>query len=290
MIWYVYALIAAGLVSVAAITQKKILFKTHAMEFSANLALTNLLLSLPLFFFVDWSILSWALGFNMLIVSILAMTAFLYISKAVRHMEVSAASPLLVISPAITATLAFIFLGEALSLQQIFGILGLIVGAYILETKSHTSLLEPFRVFRTSKYIHYIFFALILYGFSSMLDRFVLTKYAVEPIQYLIMVQLFIAIGFFALITVLHGGVADIRKSFKKTGWWIVLVSLFTIGYRWCQLQAVQIAYVGLVIAIKRLSTLITVIVGGELFHEHQLLRKIIASIVMLGCIALIIL
>lgn len=270
--------------------QKKALFNLHAMEFSSSLAITNLVLSLPLFFFVDVSQLSWELVFIMFVVSVLSSTAFLFISKGVRHMEISEASPLFVFAPAITTLIAFILLGERIGVQQLIGIAGLIIGAYILETKSKASLLEPFRVMRKSTYIRFIFFALLLYGFSSVLDRVALTTFAVEPLTYIVVVELFIAIEFFILVNIYYGGIRDIRRSFQKTGWWIALVSVFTILYRWFQMSAVQLAYVGLVVAVKRVATLITTLVGGELFHEHNLLRKTIACIVMIGGVLLVIL
>ena len=55
MSWLIYALICAIFTSAAALVQKKTLIKQHAMEFSASLALINFILSIPLFFFIDFS-------------------------------------------------------------------------------------------------------------------------------------------------------------------------------------------------------------------------------------------
>ena len=60
-------------------------------------------------------------------VSILGAIAFLLVAKSVRHMEISDHSPLMVVSPVITATLAFFFLGESLTPPQVIGIFLLIV-------------------------------------------------------------------------------------------------------------------------------------------------------------------
>jgi len=62
------------------------------------------------------------------------------------------------------------------------------------------------------------------------------------------------------------------------------------VGHRLAQMQAIQLAYAGLVIAIKRMSAFFVVLIGGEIFHEKNLLRKSIACLIMIGGAALIVL
>ena len=55
-------------------------------------------------------------------------------------------------------------------------------------------------------------------------------------------------------------------------------------------MQAIQLAFAGLVIAVKRMSAFFVVLIGGELFHEKNLLRKSIACLIMLAGAGLIVL
>jgi uncharacterized membrane protein len=69
------------------------------------------------------------------------------------------------------------------------------------------------------------------------------------------------------------------------------LVSILTVGYRFAQAEAFKQAQAGLVIAIKRTSALlIVVLVGGEMFQEKHLIKKTIAALIIVAGILLIIL
>lgn len=146
MEWFIFALGCAFFASLAVVVEKKTLMKQHAMEFSAVLALFNLIIVAPLLFFADLTIPLEILGI-LYVGSIFGTIGFLYVAKGLRHMEISVTSPLLSFQPAILLMLAFFILGETLSFIQLIGILILLVSAYILETPKQLDLKEPIRVF-----------------------------------------------------------------------------------------------------------------------------------------------
>jgi transporter family protein len=282
-IWLIYALTAAVFVSAATLTAKKTLFKEHAMEFAAILSLFALILVTPFFFLIDYSALKITPIIILFFTSLLGASAFCLVAKSIRHMEISDSTPLLAIGPGITAILAFIFLKEALTLNQVLGIALLIIGAYSLETKSSLKLFDPIRIFKKSKYIHYIFIALLLYGITAMFDRVLLFRLDMQVEAFLAFVHLFLAFHIILMLHIFHDGFKGMKKGIKRVGWWILLVAIFTIGYRFAQAEAVKIANVGLVVAIKRMSAFFTVLIGGELFHEGHLVRKLIATAIIIG-------
>ena len=281
MSWFIFAFGAAILTAAAAIVEKKVLQKEHAMEFSAALALINLVLAIPFLFFANFSSLTPIILFLLFGASILGSVAYLLVAKSTRHMEVSVVGPLMIFSPAITSLLAFLILGEALTQLQLSGIILMLIGSYVLEAQKH-KILEPIRIFVRSKYVHFIFAALILYGLGSVIDRTLLSRYHVDIITYLGIIHIFIAFIFSIMIFLFHDGFKGIAHGFRTSGWWIVLVAILTVGYRTAQITAMTTAYTGLVIAIKRMSSLFTVVIGGELFHEGELLKKTLATIVMI--------
>jgi len=283
MNWLLFAILTAVFTSLAAITGKKILFKLHAMEFSATVAFLNLIISIPLFFVIDYSKITLVPVIIIFFVAVLAAIAFLHVAKALRHMELSDASPLIGLAPAIAAFLAFIFLGESLSLLQVTGLIVIVIGSYVLETRHHKGLLEPFRVIKKSKYIHYIFLALFMYAITSNLDRYVISRFDFQPAAYIAIAHLFLAIIFVIMMMRYHDGFKGVKHGLRVGGWWILLAALFTTSYRYFQMTALQVAYVGLVLGIKRLSILLTTVFGGELFHEHNLFKKTIAALIIIG-------
>lgn len=279
--WLFFAFLTAILVSFVNLFQKKILLHEHAMEYSATLAVANAVVALPLFFFVDFSKIDFTLLVFVFFTTIVGAFALLFIAKSVRHMEVSSVVPLLALSPALSALISFFFLGETLIATQIFGIFLIILGAYVLEIKGK-DVFAPIKLFTESKYVHYILFSLVLLSTLAVLERYILTTFNVEVLAYVAFAQLFLAFHFFIMMVLFHDGVKGIAHGFKKYGLLFFLVALFTVGYRYAQTEAFQLANVGLVLSIKRLSVLFVVIIGGALFHEHALGRKIIAVLIML--------
>ena len=278
--WLIFALFAALLTGIVSILDKKILFKEHAMEFSAVFSLTNAVLALFLMPFVDFNIGIKNVLFIYLI-SWLGTLGFLFATKAIRHMELSSATPLMNLNPVLIAVLGIIFLGEFLTVKQWSGIILVLVGGYILETRHFTHYKEFFYNLKKSRAIHYIFLSMLFYSFSSVADRFIVTKIT-NVNTYLFFVLIFIAVNFFFLSSFLYGGFKDIKMGFRRHWKLIMLAGILTFGYRLSQIYAVSLANVGLVINIKRLSVLFAVFFGRELFHENNLKRKILATIIML--------
>ncbi|MBR9675817.1 DMT family transporter, partial [Candidatus Woesearchaeota archaeon] len=279
--WFVFAIICAVLTGVAAILQKKNLHHNHTLEFSATLAIVNMIISIPLLLKADFSVISQELLFIIILGSITATGGFFFMAKAVHHMELSHASPFLTFGPVIVAFLAFAFLGETLTFIQVLGILLVLFGAYFLEIEEK-QWAEPFKALRKSKYIKYIFLSLLIYGFGTVIDRVVLAdtgRYAIDPALYIGVIHIFIAINFVFLVFLLSDGFKSLKTSFEITGAWIILLSLITVGYRFFQSVAVQITdNVALVSVIKRSSVFIPIVLGGKIFREENLFKKTVAS------------
>ncbi len=288
MQWYVFALGAAIFSSAACIVQKKTLFKEHAMEFATVLSIFTFVISLIFLPKVNFDIglISYVVIF---IASVLGSIAFLFVAKAIRHLEISVSSPMLNFGPAITAFAAFLFLGEQLTGRQLGGIFILLIGAYALEVDhSFKHLKDPFVKLIKSRHIHYIFVALILYSISSVCDKFVLNN-GVDPTSYIVIVHFFLCINFIVMINLMHDGFKGIAHGIKNAGIWILLVAVFTVTYRFLQINAMSLAYVSLVIPIKRLSTLFSSIIGGSMFHEKGLPIKLMGCIIMIWGVIMIV-
>jgi len=221
------------------------------------------------------------------IASVLATIAFLFVAKAVRHMDISIISPLLAFDPAVVVILAFFILRERITYLQLFGILLLTVGSFVLEAENY-NMKKIFTKKFKSNYFYYIFLALILYGFCSILDKFILNT--VPPLTFIPIVHFFIAINFIILICIFHNGFEGIKHGIKSAGRWIFLVAILVTGYRLLQAQAISMTYVSLVIPIKRMSNLFATVVGGRIFHEKNLAKRTLACIIMLAGAVLVIL
>ena len=289
--WYLLALISAFFSAIASIFEKKVLFKEKAIGFSTLFAIFNLLLAIPFFFFINLELVTSSALLALILKSILEATAFLCIMQAIKNLELSAALPLLVLTPGLVAIGAFFILGEALTQIQILGIFLLLIGTYTLQvkTKEKQNLLDPIKAFFKTRTYYYIIIALILFTTTSILDKAILKNFNLPLNAFMGFQHLFLAIIF--IIFIISTKKNQELKHSLKFSWKIILtISIFTIIYRYTQLSAVKIAPVALVLSIKRISVFFAVLIGGRLFHEHDLLIRTIATGIMITGAVLIIL
>lgn len=283
MTWFFIALLSAFLSAFAAITQKKVLFDIGALQFSFLLSLINLVFSIPFFFFIDYQTINSINLSVLLIKSIIGVAAFFCVMLSLKNLEISNALPFLALTPGFVAVFAFLFLGESLKIIEVIGLVFLIAGTFILESKNSKELFFPFSIFFKSKYHRFILIALLLFTASSILDKLLLLKLNLSPISLTAFQHIYFAMFFsiFYLFFRKKETSAPVRIN-KNTLGWIALISIITIGYRYTQIVAVSMASVALVLAIKRTSVFWATLIGGKIFNDKNLLRRSIAAILIL--------
>ncbi|MEN8194796.1 MAG: EamA family transporter [Bacteroidota bacterium] len=283
MDWYLIAFTSALLSAFAAISQKKILFEMDAFDFSLILSIVNAIIALILIPAIQFDEISTTSLIILYGKTILGAVAFLFVMLAIKNLEISGALPLMILTPALVAAFAWIFIGESISQLDILGMATLLIGIYLLETSNSSSLLESFRVFKKSRYKHYLLGAILLFTISSVIDKHLLKDHHLAPISFLFFQQVFLAINFLILSLFLKRNVFSIVNDLNiKLFSWILLISIFTIGYRYSLLEAIKIAPVALVLSIKRTSIFFATILGGKIFSEHSLLKRGVAALLML--------
>jgi uncharacterized membrane protein len=284
MNWFYIALISAVLSAASAISQKKVLFSLSALEFSFLVSLFNIIFSIPFFFAFDMGSISPESMALLFIKSVLGAFAFYNVMLALKNLDISGALPLLVLTPGFVALFAFLFGLEKLSILQLSGMFLLLAGTYLLEMKPKQAVTEPFKIFTKSANYHYIGFALLLFTASSILDKVLLGKYKMPPNAFMAFQQVFYGIVISAVYLFSSKTKHNPLTSFDKKIWfWIILIAVLTVGYRYTQIKAIKIAPVSLVISVKRISVFIAVVIGGRLFNEQNLFRKALATAIMVA-------
>lgn len=291
MTWFYLAFISAVFSALAAISEKKVLFKLDALDFSFFVSVITLVLSIPFFFDAPLD-----LGFStpliiLFIKAILSAIAFLCVMLAIKNLEISEALPLLALSPGLVAILGALLIGDVLVLNEWIGLILMLIGTYILELrKDDQSFIDPFKsLLRFQKY-KYVFFALILFSVTSLIDRVLLKDFKLPPYTFMAYQQLFFAIIFSSLILFRKKKFKEIFKPLNRNiVFLIIVISIFTVIYRYTQIEATKIAAVALVLSVKRLSVLMAIIIGGKLFKESNVLKRVVAAIIILtGLIILV--
>lgn len=138
-----------------------------------------------------------------------------------------------------------------------------------------------------SKYIHILIMSLVFYAFSSLIGKYILNF--TTPITLVFFSQIIVGILLFLVLDIKFDGLKGIKHGFKNFGLLIVVAAVFTISYRLLQSQAMSMAFVSLVIPIKKLSSLFSTLIGGELFKENHLKERILSCVIMvIGAILIV--
>lgn len=285
--WWVFALASAVTGAGYSLVEKKILLREHALQFSAISALVGLVFCMVFLPKVHFGFGLWIWLF-MIICSILSASGFLLFAKAVRHMQVSVASSLSSVLPLFILFFSILFLGEGVSGIQGVGIVLMVIGIYVLESKPH-HLFNPFKEITHSKPLIYLFLCLTIYGISGVLNRVILKDPNVNIYTILFFKQLFVTI-FLVMLSAFIYGIHDIEKGWIKSRDWLVVLSVVGIVSSLAYFQAMSMAAAPLVTTIEKLSVLIVILLSQKLFHEGKVLKKLVsAAIMIVGAILIII-
>jgi len=298
MDWIIAALLSAVFISAYNIIRKKTLAKEHALEYLAVYSFFCFLLVLPFMPKINFA-LPLSIWILILFKSIITSTGFYMMTKAIRHIELSSVAPLALLTPLFLVFISYFYLNEPLTQNHFFGIILIVLGAYVLEMDHHKAgksikdklkhLASPFMVFKHN-YYHYVLFGTILFAFSVTFDKIILDPKvinlslpAVSPLTFLFLFRLFTTIIFFSLLSFEYDGLHGVAHGIKNAGGLIFFAALaFNLG-DFFYYNALTIGLAALVLPIKRLSTLFTTFIGGEILHEKNILPKSVASVIMIA-------
>lgn len=279
--WFWLAVVSALFSAASTVMEKKSLFSLNAAEFSLAVSVFLFFLSLP-FFSIDTIIQvdGWLL-LVLFLKTLLASVSFLLVMNGIKKSELSSSLPLMVLTPGLVAICAFIFLGDALTMMQVVGMILLLAGTLMLQqTIADSKSLHLSVIFRSIGH-RYMWGALILYTLTSLLDKTLLSNYHF-PLNDFMVYQHFFQVMVF--IPVFYYG-SSLKKSLHKVrSVWItiVLAAVFTLIYRYTQFAAIQTGPVALILSVKRVSVFFAILVAGKMFHEKHLLLRTLATIMML--------
>jgi len=282
--WPIFALGSSIFTAVNSIFQKETLRKLHGVQLLTVTYFAIVFFSLFLIPYVKFSldIKAFALISLTTVTYVLATT---FTIKAMRHMDVSIVAPFFNLGTAFLAVMAFFFLGERIGTKDIFGLVLLIVGGYILELKHH-NLLQPFKEFAKSKYMHFLLGGVFFFSLTYLIDKFVL--FSIDPVSYMFFRNIGALLLFVIITFTLYKGAKDIQNGFVLGGWLVPIIGLTAIGEVLLVYEAMKTAPVSLVIPLYRTWTLWAVIFGGRILHEGHMAKRALASVLMICGAALI--
>ncbi|MCK9630382.1 MAG: DMT family transporter [Methanoregula sp.] len=223
---------------------------------------------------------------------------------ALKSTDISLAVPMLSFTPLFLLVTAALLLHETPSVIGFTGIIIIVTGSYILNTAAeHTRLLDPFRSMVSHPGIFSMLIVSFLYAIAIGFDKMVVLNS--DTVFGSGVVFLVIGSGFLGILLLK-------RRSERKRSGLSVSTPVVTAGtsYRHhrdilvagmaiglivtIEAMAINTAYLEqiapYVIAIKRMSILITVLYGTVVFHEGGIIRRISGAGLMVCGVVLILL
>ena len=286
MEWLFLILISTIFLASRTIFTKKLLVNNDALPILFFVSLISTISMIFFYKIIDLNLSLLVYGLILLKSSVIAI-AWFCIYQAYKNLEISIISPLKNLSPIFLIILSLIFLEEKISLINYIGIILLIISAYFLETKSFSKILEPLKLFK-SKYFQLIIISLIGSSISAVLDKII-----TQSINYYSLMFIF-----YLFLTIIYLVSIIIKKDLKSLSIFsgtknITLILVITFSalladFLYFIAVAMPSTLIILIIPLRRLSTFISTLFGGKLFHEKYLLHKSIICLIMIFAVFLI--
>ncbi len=279
--WYFLVLLSSVLMGLATIVAKVSLNEEHATQFSAAVTPIVTLLSL---LFIPWANfqLSPEQWVVMIVLGAFNAYNFLLSSRVYKHGELSIASPVFSSLPTLlTVLLAFLFLGEVLTVWQYLVILVMVLVTYFLvfSRKERGAILG-------SPEKRHVLYLMFLYSFLTAVTTIV-SKYllsSINPYAFLIINGVLMSISFTVIITARYGGLKEIAQTMKRYKLPLVTNALLTLGYRVTYYVALTVAPVALAQPLRNtIFIVITVGFSGLLFKEARIAKRLVLGLALLA-------
>jgi drug/metabolite transporter (DMT)-like permease len=274
---YLLILLSGVLIGISALIEKATLRKEHSVAYATSVALIAAVISFTFIPFVDLNISILDI-FLLYIVSLLSTTTAILAAKVYKHGNISVVSPILSSIPQfIIIVLALAFLNEKLSPIKYVSIAVIIVATYLLISNKN----KRSKSFDKKYYIYILIVLTLLMAIGATILKYLL--FSIQPLTYLLFLSVFTAINGIAYMQIKFGGLREIVKNTMDYKYPIIAIAIITITYRLLYYLALVNTFVSIAYPLRNtLNILITVILGGLLFGEKNIKRKLLLSIILM--------
>jgi drug/metabolite transporter (DMT)-like permease len=276
MPWYILSLLSAASAASASFAEKRALTTMRSLAFSLRVAYLVALVSIPVLIFTGLKNFGSKEILMVAGASILGAIGYVRVVHGIRRLDVGEYGPLLLLSPALTALLAYLLIGESIGRIQVAGIIIIFLGAYFLEAH-RGGIRGILKQLSAESGMRYLLQGVIIYAITAVIDRVLLGVYGLDPVVYLCIAQIAIAITMtlYAVVTrnTKHVAAAlalpastcvdiddpkcELSIKTSRSEWFVTLfITVTTLLNRFFFVFAAAVAPIGPVTALRRSSSL----------------------------------
>ena len=196
--------------------------------------------------------------------------------KALQLGDVNKVAPIDKSSTVLTILLAFIFLGEPVSIPQALGVVGIGVGTLLMITKKEVEDGKP----HSKAWLVYAFLSAVFASLTSIFG-----KIGVENVESNLGAAIrTIVVLVMAWVMVFVTGEQKGIRSIGKKSWVFLFLSGITTGLSWlCYYRALQDGPASVVVPIDKLSILVTIVFSWIVLKEKLTPKAAVGLVLILA-------
>lgn len=200
--------------------------------------------------------------------------------KAISISEISISLPFLSLTPLFLIFTGYMILGEKASYVAILGIFLIVSGSYIMGIPGFKrKIVEPFKYVLRNKGVRLVIFVAFLYSITSISGKELVLHSS--PVFFSFYYTLIMN------IVLMAPGLKGMKKSlWRPCKKWLIGAGLSYAVMTLAHMTAIEMTQVSYMIAMKRLSGVISVFYGWLFFREGEIVPRLAGSLLMvLGAI-----
>ncbi|HEX2963929.1 MAG TPA: EamA family transporter [Ignavibacteriales bacterium] len=196
---------------------------------------------------------------------------------AVSKGDISEIIPMLSFTPLFMLITSPIIVGEFPRPGGIAGIILVVTGSYLLNVNLRKrNFIDPVKALFRNTGTRIMLFVSFLYSITSNFDK-VAVNYS-SPLQHLLFLNLYVFLGVTAIVLLTKSFKTDELLRGRKN---LLMLSILNLLGSLLFLLAITQTYVAYVIALKRTSGMLSVLIGHFILGEANLRERILGSFIM---------
>lgn len=277
--WLLFSFLTAFLTSVNDVIRKRTAHKTDVYIASWGMRFFSLFFILPMAFFVKFPVIKPMFWVALLVSgSILTLTTLLY-NKSIEISDLSLSTPMLALSPIFLLVTSPVILGEFPSRLGLIGILLIVIGSYILNSKSeHKGYWAPFKAMLQNRGPRLMLMVALIYSVGANVDKVgVLNS---SPFFWVLALDI---ISSLLLLPIMFWRTRHVFKKVRAEMKFLVVMGFVDALALICQMTAITMAIVPYVITIKRTSALMSSLFGFFILKEKGVQERLVGVVLMIA-------
>ena len=288
MDWFYLALLSALSLAFADAFSKKYFTENTGLELLLVRFFVPGVLLLPLAMTGSYPGMGSAFWLWIAILIPMELLAMLLYSLAIRDSPLFLTLPYLAFTPVFNVFTANIILGETVTGQNLFGIVLVVSGAYLLNIRKSengrvSNLIHPLKAIFTERGSRLMLTAAIIYSLTGAMTKAAMAYVGPKTFG----AFYFSIIGFSGFVLALLIKPESIKIVVKKPRYALIVgvcMAVMVITH-FLSISQIQVAYM---VAVKRTSLLFGIILGAIFFSERHLSQHIVAGSLMVAGVTII--